>query len=92
MTQLLEARGRRAVRDARGLEVFKAPAHGLCLDHCFYYDGPGDVVPEVWRGHVDALHEDGVGEELASDAAESGRCATDAGVDAKGSAPAVDLV
>jgi len=36
VTELLEARGRKVVRLERGLEVFKAPAHGLTLEHCFY--------------------------------------------------------
>lgn len=33
---LLEAKGRKSIRLERGLEVVKAPAHGLTLERCFY--------------------------------------------------------
>jgi tRNA pseudouridine38-40 synthase len=43
VSALLEARGRKAVRLERGLEVHKAPALGLTLERCFY-----GIPDELW--------------------------------------------
>ena len=50
VSALLEARGRKAVRLERGLEVVKAPALGLTLEHCFYGIPDEHWMPPRMRG------------------------------------------
>ena len=53
--ELLAAKGRKGMHEVHGAQVFKAPAHGLCLERCFLeheHAGP-------WLTSVDADGEDG---------------------------------
>lgn len=57
---LLAARGRRPSSHAneRPANVFKAPAHGLCLEHCFfdYVDGAWRPLVGEWPAAADSEH------------------------------------
>ena len=50
VTTLLDMRGRKGGRAARGLEVTRAPSHGLCLHHCFYEP---EETNNGWMANVD---------------------------------------
>lgn len=50
VTSLLDMRGRKGGRAARGLEVTRAPSHGLCLHHCFYEP---EETNNGWMANVD---------------------------------------
>ena len=45
ISTLLAAKGRPAVRNSCGLEVFKAPAQGLCLERCYYANAEEWMAP-----------------------------------------------